>query len=765
MRAWRARWQLRREREDQAAGKVVRATVVRATVVRATVVRAAGGRRRRRILATPALVLAFGAGLVLAQDPIVGAPVGLGQPRDFARTAAEDEVWVLYQDDKLLTARRKVEALLEDEPDSIVGHYVFGQILRRAEASLPRAMKELGRARELYERRYQPTVVNVSETPWLLHREILYAAQATAGELERHEYQLQLLDYHDSLYDPRLTAEHAWPLMLLGRFDEARKYAEKATDSPDAFQRSLGRNALCAIEGEAGARGARFDACLAAYEQAAEAARGDDPLARPDELNSVTVHAYNAALAALGVLRPDEAERLAQAGATRVEFTPANPWRLLVRLYIAQGRGNEAVEALREMQAWRRKQPPNLREQVRAESDVAFASLLLIAGDTETGMRVVDRAIINPDRRGLTTASREQTLGAHALLRRAMRRTHAERERERAVWSGSVEAVEIRAAGAQRQVDSWADAERIRSVGHDSEVLYRSFRPYLSGGLEPVPSWLLGDLIDVLGAGVTAVILEEVRVREGEDGSEELSEQFEPYFQGVEAELALRDGDEARALALAEEALDGLPQFEALLRARVEAVAGEAALAQGDLEAALGFFAAAMQRDAGIARRRGLALPAELSGEASGPVAERVRELLESSPRFDFGGRGFGVRVSGSGRAIEVCLLAPEGEVLSCAETPPEPEADAPGEGAGADADADNAGEAGDESSEPPEPLDDDDYAAMTAAAFHEQAFAMPVGLSNIDLGSLDGTATIADEAARERMQGLLDKVRAEAED
>lgn len=689
---------------------------------------------------------ATAASVVSAQDPSEppSVPVlasALGQPKDFPRTAAEDEVWQLYQEDKLLTARRKVEALLDDDPDSIVGRYVFAQVLRRAEGNLPKAMKQIGKARELYEGRYAPTVINLADTPWLLHREILYAAQQIAGELEHHDYQLELLDYHDSLYDPRLTAEHAWPLMLLGRFDEAREYADKAADSHDSFQRSLGRNALCAIEAEAGERDARFEACLAAFDDASERARNDDPFAKPDELTSVTVHAYNAALAALGTLRPDEAERLAQAGAARLEFTPANPWRLLTRLYTDQGRMKDAVDALREMQAWRRKMPPNLREQVRAETDVAFATILLVSGATETGMRVIDRAIANPDRRGLTSSSKEQALGAHALLRMAMRKTHAEVEAERASWSGTKEAAKISAAQVQRQAEMWADGERIRGVLGDDDRLVSTFRMYVSGGLEPVPSWLVGDLVPILGAGVCSVVLDMVRAAEDDDA-------FEPYYDAFAAEIALHRGDEKQALRLAERAMEGLPEFESLLRARVAALAGQAAWKTGDQRQAVELWATAMSREAGVIRRRGIALPTQLRDDGSGPVAARVAELLEDSPRFElgYGSGSFELTISGSEREVEICLLEPAGGVLGCASTPVKSEQS-------------GEGETGDDRGEE---LDDDDFAALTVEAFHGRAFAMPLGLSNVDLGSLDGTATISEQASRERMQDLLDKAKAE---
>ncbi|MFV8754804.1 hypothetical protein ACNOYE_30020 [Nannocystaceae bacterium ST9] len=708
-------------------------------------------RRRLALAASGSVIAASISFAVLAQQPDVGDPLAvpegaapnLGQPKDFARTVAEDEVWSLYQDDKLLTARRKVEELLEAEPDSIVGHYVFGQILRRAEGSLPKAMKHLGRARELYEQKYQPSVANLQDTPWLLHREILYAAQTLAGELERHEYQLQLLDYHDSLYDPRLTAEHAWPLMLLGRFDEARVYAEKASESRDEFQQSLGRNALCAIEGEAGTRDEWLAACTAAYDYAAERAKADKPFSKPDELTNVTVHAYNAAVAAMSVLRPDEAERLAKAGATRIEFTPANPWLLLVRLYTDQGRMSDAVQALREMQSWRRKQPPNLREQVQAETDVTYATVLLIAGKTDKGMGIVDRAIANPDRRGLTSSSKEQTLGAHALLRLAMRRTHAELEAERGSWSGSKERMGIRLAALELDVASWADEERIRAVLGDDQRLVRTFRMYVAGGLEPVPTWLVGDLIDVLGAGVVEVVLEMVRKAETEDV-------MEPYYVALDAELALHRGDEGKALELAKQALDELPEFEVLLRARVAAVAGEAALELEKFDVGLELLATAMQSDAGVIRRRGLVLPAKLRVDVGGQLGEHVRELLEQSPRFDFEGRGFEVAVAQQGDAIEICLNAPDGSLLSCAQ--PQLEAK-PLPGAPASPEP-----------KPAVKIDDEQLAALAVEAFHQRAFAMPVGLSNIDLGSLDGTATLSDEAAREQMQGLLDKLDADVD-
>ena len=43
----------------------------------------------------------------------------------------------------------------------------------------------------------------------------LNATQQLAGEMEEYSYQLDLLDFHDALYEPDALAEHAWASLHL----------------------------------------------------------------------------------------------------------------------------------------------------------------------------------------------------------------------------------------------------------------------------------------------------------------------------------------------------------------------------------------------------------------------------------------------------------------------------------------------------------------------------------------------------------------------
>jgi tetratricopeptide (TPR) repeat protein len=444
------------------------------------------------------------------------------------------------------------------------------------------------------------------------------------------------------------------------------------------------------------------------------------------------VHQYNAALAAYAVVRLDEVERLAKEGSNASPTSIANPWRLLTRLYTDGGRAGEAVGAARQMQSWRTHQSASLRDQDRAETDAALASLLLIAGEAESAERLIQRAIERPDRRGLVSSKPDQALGAHALLRRAIVHARAEQLAERASWSGTRERPKTAAAVLALQLGTWPDDQRILSILGDRTRLDSTFRMYLSGGLEPVPSWLVGDLVDVVGPGVVGVALR--RAREEEKGFAPLV----PYFDALEAEVAWKRGDHAKAIAMAKKALAGLPKGEALLAARVAAIGAEASRTHGDRAAAIALFEQALQKDAGVLRRLGLALPARVSGSGDAAVARAV-VLLGRSPRLRDETDGFSVKVTKDPSGLKACLSTPNGTSLSCVTALPRPPKEK-------------------EPREEPE-----DWAARLAEQFHQEAFALRSGMSTVDLDSLDGSTTAASQAQREQLQGVLGDVAKDA--
>lgn len=676
---------------------------------------------RRAWLALEMLVLI--AMMVLVKGSVSRAQ---SEATRIAETEDERELLELLEDNQLVTARRKVDALLKDDPKSLVGHYVLGRVMHESEGNIPAAMYHLGRARQIYEDTWD-VHPRREGAPWQFHRELLYHIQATAQQMEEFEYQLEILAYHDALYAPNLDAQRAWPLIRLGRVKEARKAAREATESSDAYQRKLGLNVRCAVSGELREREDYYEDCLAAFELAKkEDAEAADAAAHSSTL---AIHAFNAAVAARAALLPEEAEKIALEGAKRLAFTPANPWRLLVSLYTDQGRMKDAVEALREMQAWRRKQPPNIRAQAHAETDVVFSTVLLVAAQPQTGLRLLDQALDRPDRRGLTSSTPEQALGAHALLRRALAKTQSELEAEQASYDESVSLVGRATRAANRRFEILADEERVISVLTDSDRLVSTLRVFLRGGIEPVPVWLVGDLVDVLGAGIVSVGLHLAR-------DDEQEEDVDAYFDAIEAEVALAQGDETRALELAKRALEDLPKSEVLLKGRVAAVGAQAAWDDGNTKLYLSLLTRAMELDPSVIRRLGMSIPAKIKA-SSDKRAQLTAEKLESSPRLRTGGGGFLIDIGESEDAIEICLATPDGTRLSCAITPP-PAVD------------DKTGKPKKESTEA--------YATRAAEAFHAKALAMPLGLSAADLTSLDGSTTVAEQAHREKLDKLLEE-------
>lgn len=695
----------------------------------------------RRVIALS--IVAAGMSAAVASFAQTGSDSG-----PVSQSPEEQEAYDLLGQEKLIGARTSAEKALARDRHSIVGHYVLGVVLHRAEGSHPRAMYHLGRARELYEQRYGTT--RSATAPWMLHREILFAIQGLAGEMEMYEYQLDMIGWHDYLYDPDLIGERAWPMMQLGRYDEARDYATRATKSRDGWQQALGTNALCAIEGEARERTKAWEACKLAFDKASERAAGANP-AETDDSQHVAVHAYNAALAALGAVKIDEAEELLVEGARRFEFTTANPWRQLAMLYTRQGRMEDAVGALREMHRWRVRLPAYLRDQDRAETDSVFATVLLAAGEDEVALRAITRALDQPDRRGLTTSRPEQALGAHALIRRAVQRLRAERIREETAAFGALDAIGGRFRAAGVRAESWPDDERIASALSDDDRIDSTLRLFVHGGIEPVPLWLLGDLVPVMGGGVF-----EVALRHARRDSAALPA-LAPYYDALEADVAMQRGDEDRAWQKAKAALDALPLSEGLLRARTAAVAAQAAEDRGRTSDALGMYEMVMQSDAGTIRRLGLSIPARVEARGGGAV-QRAADAIERSPRLREAGRGFTVIVELVGENLQACMRSVHGAQLGCATAPlVVPEAPAreppPEQGRdGAQKQPPRQGEAAEEEEEEePDPPE-----IRLARAFHRDVFGSALALSTTDLGSLDGRVSASAEATRDQMRDAL---------
>ena len=628
-------------------------------------------------------------------------------------TKAEKEAYDLLREDKLLGARSAAEEALKKTPDSIVGHYVMGIVLRDAEGDLGRAMFHLGRSRELFEQRFD---LRSQDIPWMFHRDLLFDTQRLAGNMEEYAYQLEILDYHAGLnYQPPLVAERAWPLMKLGRFDEARAVVTKVLAGSDADQRRLGQNALCAIEGEARTREPWFAACFKAYE---DAKRGDGKT--PADTISITVPAYNAALAAYGVVKHDEVERLAREGSSAKTYGVANPWRLLTGYYEGAGRFNEAVAAAREMNAWRAHEPVGLRDQDHAETDVTLASLLLVLGDADRGLPLVERAMDRPDRHGVTSSTPQQTEGAHALLRRSLARAAAEMQLEQSSYAKTSAKPRMQLRAMELEAEAWKDEQGVASILTDGRVLDATFRVHLGGGLEDVPTWLMGDLIPIVGPGIASVVLERAR---SEDAS---FAPVLPYYDALDAETALGQGDDERALALAERAFGALPKAEALLGARVAAVGSEAARRSGNKAKQLSWLERALSSDPGVVRRMRLTVPAEVVALGSEAVVVRAAEHLRSSPRLRHEGGAFRVTVEQKGDSVRTCLLGPHGSEIACGKTAVVAKETA------------------------------EDFAVRVAEAFHREVFTPAVKLTSNDLHSLDGSTTVASQAARDGMRDAL---------
>ncbi|MEC8379069.1 MAG: hypothetical protein VXZ96_02030 [Myxococcota bacterium] len=624
-----------------------------------------------------------------------------------------DELIDLNNKEEWVSARTKAGAYLDEHPDSMVGHMVMGRALWLGEGQHSRAMHHLGLAYEHYLDRYNALI----EPPWKLQSEILYSMQSVAGDMGESEKELELIAQYNQLQDEfdmrfeesysRLIGERGWPLMKLELYDEARLAARQAIETGRRWQVSLGHNVLCAVEAEEGRRAEAMRECEAALEHAEETGSG------------IPIDASNAANSAFAVLDFDRAESYSIL-ATQHYGNTAPAWSNLVVVYMLQGRGEASIDAMKGFQQAQLNEPAHMRSQRRAEVDAQLAKLMLLSGETELALDKINRAILQPDRRGTISTSEAQTQGSHMLVRYVILRSHAERLAEKAAAEGWMSRMSLWLGSWFPDSSQVADAAGVRKVLTDNEYLSATFRMYLDKGLTGIPSWLMGDLIQVLGPGIAEAAIQEARAKDTFEG-------LEAYYQMMDAEVAFLRGDSQRVAQLAEQAYAALPMAEVLLQTRMLALQAWASEAEGQFDLAMARYEQVMQQDPSVLRRLQLSIPAKIQTDGS-PIAEGIASGIENAPRIRYSPKGFTISVTGDAQP-SMCLISPMGNQLGCAVAPPREEAQ-----------------------------NDASYIVTACEAFHTGVFALGVGLSGAQWNSLDGTTVASKEAMREKMKSLIEQ-------
>jgi tetratricopeptide (TPR) repeat protein len=602
---------------------------------------------------------------------------------------------ILQKGEHPVMAREAAEALLRGNPNSFIGYYVLGAIYAHVEGSLPKAYYYLKKAQQLIESRWGQDIGTGG--PWFWHVRSLEELIDVTGQMDRYQEQLDLLGERDRYYTPKLTWRWGWPLMKIGRMNEALKKMKEASVSNDPDTVISAMNTLGAVEVE--------------LDQPEEAYRSFQNLinlsaAKKWRLDAAIFH--NAAATALALMRFDEAEKLLIAGSNHFEYgTYSNPWHLLAMLYVREGRIPEAVGAVREMQQWTRANRPALEQQSWSERNYMTAAVLVECGHTEEALQILRLARNRPDRRGGTSAHKDQSEAGFFLLFRHALKVHRAMLAEEALSRPFLQRPALWLQWISEGLEMWGAGRRAALLIIENQRLPWSLRPAAPDYVN-ILEWCRIDWNEILGRGVVGGVTEQLLKRTDPIGLRE-----KPHLQLLRGCGEMLDGNLNNARKLLTEARAGLPSTEIYARAQAEALLGSTLASSGRFQEAAVHYQQAIEKAPGVFRPMELAIPCRITSSAD-PEARKAAELLAASPRIVNTGQGFDLRIQSSGSQLSAVFLGPDGTVLSEAIVP-----------LGKD------------------PLD---AARRLSSEFHRKAFSPKVDLSQSDIASLDGSNLTGDQ-------------------
>ncbi len=660
-----------------------------------------------------ALPLLFQVSLGLWLGLLLAAPAGAQMQDPLALTdgfqgdVEERAALVSADNGRWAQARAQAEAILRARPDSFIAAYVLGLVHAEAEGNLARSLYLLRQARGHIERQHGVPPESSDARSW--HRRILLRESIVLGHMDRRADQLAAFDMLDAHYAPKQTVRRIWPLLKLGRFEEARVIGRSLIHDPNPDIRERAYNGLMAVEEEAGNRKPSYE-----WGQRSLESLGQD----------TCILATNTALGARRAFDfPRTITYDQRALKADDRSCPTSPHAQLSAMYLVFGQFQQSLSALKALRAVPR--PPDLRVQNEMVIRARFVELLLALGQLDEAEMRVREILAAPDRAGMISAASEIVELSNALLGYSVltARYHQllERSAARTFW----DAIRLRLDAEQIAAARWRAAREATRLAALPETLHKHVRPYYTD----VMPWYGADMLAVFGAGVMRKAIAEVRAVET-DYPDEAGAFLDAYL----AELRWREGARAEAIEAGEAALRALPEEPRLLRNRIRAWIADSRWRTGDGAGARQDFAAVMEFEPAALRHLGLALPVAM-GPVSGARGAEIADRLRASPRLDVDPRApFEVSVSDAEGGITICVQVAK---RMC------------GSLAGPELEAAEKAAADPIEGEPP-----GDVIAAAIDRFHDEVFAPRIELTQSDINSLDGRAVR--QSARDALDGLL---------
>lgn len=635
------------------------------------------------------ILLAFclAAPAVAADDPLAIAD-------DLGGDVDERAAMVSVDTGKYATAREQAEKILAKNPRSFIATFVLGRVHAEAEGNLARALFLIREARRMLEGRFGRWPEHPDAQRW--HKLMLNWESSTLGYMDRRLEQLRVYDLYEAHYQPPMTARRIWPLLKLGRFDEARAIGERLLHDENQDTRERAYNGLMAVEEEAGNRRPSYEWGKKALE-----ALGEDSC----------ILATNTALGARRAFDLQKTITYDQIALKAKDLTcPTSPHAQLTAMYLVFGEFQQSLSALEALRKVPR--PPDLRVQNEMVIRARFVELLLALGQFEEAETRVREILAAPDRAGMISASSEIVELSNTLLGYSVFTAREHQLRERVAVRPLMESLPLRYAAETVAAARWRTARDATRLAALPGLLHKHVRPYYTD----VMPWYGADMLTLFGAGVMRQAIEEVRAIET-DYPAPAGAFLDAYL----AELAWREGDLGAALRLGDDALARLPKEPRLLRHRMMAWMADARRRTGDHEGARRDFAAVLDLYPTVVRHLDVAVPIVIDDVRGGRGAE-LADRLADSPRFAVeAGAPFSVRIEDAEDRIALCLTVAK---RRCAEL------------------------AGDELKDAEDPI------ALALDRFHDTVLSPAIELTQSDINSLDGRAVRQD--ARRALDGLL---------